>query len=67
MRVVCVLTNDLAVNWSGDAGQSCGELKQDIVDHMVRKRTHVLSHKFQRAGVRAWITHEINGEGVPLC
>lgn len=63
----CVHTSDLAVNWSRDAGQSSGELKEDVVDRVVRQRTHVLSQKFQRARVRVWITHEINGEGVPRC
>lgn len=67
LRVVRVHTNDLAVDWGGDAGQSSGELEQDIVDHVVRKRAHVLPHKFQRADLSPWIAHEVNGEGIPRC
>lgn len=40
---MCVRTDDLAVNWSGDAGQSSGELEEDVVDHVVRQRIHVFS------------------------
>lgn len=64
---VNVHTNDLAVHWSGYADQSGGELKEDVVDYMTAQRAQVLFQKFQRAGLRAWIAHEINCEGVAGC
>lgn len=62
-----VHTNDLAVHWSGYAGQSSGELKEDVVDYMSAHRAQVLLQKFQRAGLSVWIAHKINCEGVARC
>ncbi len=43
---VCVHTDDLTIDWSRDAGQSSGELKEDVVDHMARWSAQVLLQQF---------------------
>lgn len=41
-----VFTAELAVNWSRDTGQSRGELKEDVMDHVAGQRAQILSHQF---------------------
>lgn len=45
--IIFVHTNDLTVDRGRDAGKSSGELKEDIVDHMLGQSVHLLSQKFQ--------------------